>query len=166
MPHGRFHNNKNEFREELIAYFPVKPHGLHRKRRVQQYFCCCECIRRCCNVFTEPLPSNDTDTQTGGRDLWSTALRWARCHDVYTKFNKNCLSYSKVDGARDTQNGDRISLYLFFQNKEIRLIMSTSSVGITRIHYRSPWAVINKYDKLPEECGNSAWYEKRRRFNV
>jgi hypothetical protein len=27
------------------------------------------CIRCCGNVFTEPLLSNDTDTETDGRDL-------------------------------------------------------------------------------------------------
>jgi hypothetical protein len=60
--------------EELIAYFPLTGHGQHRKRRVQQFFYCCVCIRCRGNVFTEPLPSNnrrDThrDTQTDGRDL-------------------------------------------------------------------------------------------------
>jgi hypothetical protein len=39
------------------------------------------CIRCRGNVFTEPLPSDykgdaDTDTQTDGRDLWSTPLGW------------------------------------------------------------------------------------------
>jgi hypothetical protein len=33
-------------------------HGSHRKRRVQQLFYCCVCIRDRGNVFTEPLPSN------------------------------------------------------------------------------------------------------------
>jgi hypothetical protein len=34
-------------------------HGQHRKRRVQQFFYRCVCIRWHGNVFTEPLPSND-----------------------------------------------------------------------------------------------------------
>jgi hypothetical protein len=34
-------------------------HGPHGKRRVQQFFYCCVCIRYSCNVSTEPLPSND-----------------------------------------------------------------------------------------------------------
>jgi hypothetical protein len=34
-------------------------HGPHWKRRVQQFFYCCVCIRYSDNVFTEPLPSND-----------------------------------------------------------------------------------------------------------
>jgi hypothetical protein len=34
-------------------------HGPHWKRRVQQFFYCCVCIRYRGNVSTEPLPSND-----------------------------------------------------------------------------------------------------------
>jgi hypothetical protein len=34
-------------------------HGPHWKRRVQQFFYFCVCIRYRCNVSTEPLPSND-----------------------------------------------------------------------------------------------------------
>jgi hypothetical protein len=34
-------------------------HGPHWKRRVQQFFYCCMCIRYRGNVSTEPLPSND-----------------------------------------------------------------------------------------------------------
>jgi hypothetical protein len=35
---------KNKFLEELIAYFPLIQHGPHRKRSVQQFYCCM-CIR-------------------------------------------------------------------------------------------------------------------------
>jgi hypothetical protein len=34
-------------------------HGPHRKRRFQQFFYCCVCIRYRGNVYTEPLPSKD-----------------------------------------------------------------------------------------------------------
>jgi hypothetical protein len=34
-------------------------HGPHWKRRFQQFFCCCVCIRYRGNVYTRPLPSND-----------------------------------------------------------------------------------------------------------
>jgi hypothetical protein len=34
-------------------------HGPHRKRRVQQLFYCCVCIRYGGDVPTDPLPSND-----------------------------------------------------------------------------------------------------------
>jgi hypothetical protein len=51
----------NQRLEKLIAYFPCIRHGQHTKRRIQQFFYCCVCIRCCANVFTEPLPSNDTD---------------------------------------------------------------------------------------------------------
>jgi hypothetical protein len=39
--------------------FPLVRHEPHIKRRVQQYFYCCVCIRCRGNVFTEPLPSSD-----------------------------------------------------------------------------------------------------------
>jgi hypothetical protein len=38
-----------KFWEGLIAYFPLIQRGLHRKRRLQQFFV----------VFTDLLPSND-----------------------------------------------------------------------------------------------------------
>jgi hypothetical protein len=54
-------------------------HGRHRKRRVQRFFYCCMCIRCHGNVFTDPLlVSMHIQTQTDGRDLWSTLLRWAQ----------------------------------------------------------------------------------------
>jgi hypothetical protein len=61
-----------EFCEELIVYFPFTWHEPNIKRRVQQFFYCCMCIRfrgnvlqgRClaksgCCVVTELLLSND-----------------------------------------------------------------------------------------------------------
>jgi hypothetical protein len=50
-------------------------HGPHWKRRVQQFFYCCVCIRYCGNdrgIFTELLPSNDKGIhiQTDGRDIF------------------------------------------------------------------------------------------------
>jgi hypothetical protein len=44
-----------KFWEELIAYFPSIRHGPHRKRRVQQFFCFCMCIRCRSNVSTDPF---------------------------------------------------------------------------------------------------------------
>jgi hypothetical protein len=60
----------------------TRRHGPHRKWRVQKFFYCCV-YSLSGNVFTEPLPSiwkrdTHTDTQTDGRDLWSTQLRWAQ----------------------------------------------------------------------------------------
>jgi hypothetical protein len=46
--------------EEIIAYFPLIRHGPQRKGRHQQFFNCCVCIRYSGNVFTEPLPRNDS----------------------------------------------------------------------------------------------------------
>jgi hypothetical protein len=39
-------------------------HGPHWKRRVQQFFYCCMCIRYRGNVSTEPLPSKDREIFT------------------------------------------------------------------------------------------------------
>jgi hypothetical protein len=39
--------------------FSLTRHRPHWKRRVQQFFYCCVCIRYRGNVSTEPLPSND-----------------------------------------------------------------------------------------------------------
>jgi hypothetical protein len=47
-----------KFWEELVAYVPLIRHGLHRKQRVQQYFCCCLCNRCRGNGFTDQLPGN------------------------------------------------------------------------------------------------------------
>jgi hypothetical protein len=54
--------------------------------------------------------------------------RWdgLRCHDIHTKFHEDWFSHSKVDeGDTQThrQHGDLISLLLFFQKKESRLII-------------------------------------------
>jgi hypothetical protein len=55
-------------------------HGSHIKEASINFYIVTY-IRCRDNVFTEPLPSNDmrthTDTQTHGRDSWSTPLRWA-----------------------------------------------------------------------------------------
>jgi hypothetical protein len=147
-----------KFWEELIAYFPLKRHGQHKKRRLQQflvaagtclpsrcllkiegythrpidfplirhgphrkwrgqqlfYFCVCILCRG--DVFTDPLPSNINIH----RLRWGIyeVRRWdgRRCHDIYTKFHKNCFRHSKVNrGFTDTQHGDLTSLLLFFK---------------------------------------------------
>jgi hypothetical protein len=42
-----------------------------------------------------------------------------KCRDILSNFHKDWYRHSKVDRG-DKQHGDRISLYLFFQNKESR----------------------------------------------
>jgi hypothetical protein len=44
--------------------FSLIRHGPHWKRRFQQYFYCCVCIRYRDNISTEPLPSNDRGIST------------------------------------------------------------------------------------------------------
>jgi hypothetical protein len=46
------------------------------------------------------------------------------CRDIRTKFHKDCFRHSQVnkgDTQTHRQQGDLISLLLFFENKEIRL---------------------------------------------
>jgi hypothetical protein len=68
------HSHRREKKQilQLIECFPLIRHGPHRRRHVQQCFCCM-CIRCRGNVFTEPLPNNDSkiqiQTQTDGRVL-------------------------------------------------------------------------------------------------
>jgi hypothetical protein len=45
--------------EEIIAHFLLIQHRPHRERSVQNVIYCCLCIPGCCNIFTEPLLSND-----------------------------------------------------------------------------------------------------------
>jgi hypothetical protein len=45
-----------------------------------------------------------TETQTDGRDLWSTPLRMLRCHDIHTESHKDWFRHSKyVAGRGDSQ---------------------------------------------------------------
>jgi hypothetical protein len=50
---------EQEFLGKTNLQLSLIRHGPHWKRRVQQFFCCCECIRYRGKVSTEPLPSND-----------------------------------------------------------------------------------------------------------
>jgi hypothetical protein len=66
------------FKQEVLGrtnrLLSLTRHGPHWKRRVQQFFCCCVCLRYRGNVATEPLPSNDKGdkhTHTEQRDLIS-----------------------------------------------------------------------------------------------
>jgi hypothetical protein len=66
-----------KFWEELIAYFYLIQHGLHRKGRIQQFFYCCVFIRCRRNVFTEPLPSNDKGYTYRCTDWWEGFMKCA-----------------------------------------------------------------------------------------
>jgi hypothetical protein len=76
----------------------------NRKRRDQQFFCSCMCIRCRGNAFTHPLPRNiqiQTQRLIGG---------------IY---EVRCTSYRYRQTHR--QQSDHISLHFFFQNKESTL---------------------------------------------
>jgi hypothetical protein len=72
---------KKNFWEELIAFFPSTLHRQHRKGRLKKFFYCCVCIHYHGNVSRRLEMicwDTRTDTQTDGRNLWSTPLRWAQ----------------------------------------------------------------------------------------
>jgi hypothetical protein len=95
-------NNNKKFWEELIAHVPLILHGPLRKRRLQQFFVAAGTslvsndkgyIERLTDLLRayvaagKCLPSRcvattgvgtDTDTQTDGRDLLSTPLKWVQ----------------------------------------------------------------------------------------
>jgi hypothetical protein len=79
-------------------------HEPHRKRHVQQFSYCCVFIRFRGNVFTEPLPSNDTGIHIQAHILMGGVHEVhcsdvLMCHDVHTKFHKDLLRHSKGDGG-------------------------------------------------------------------
>jgi hypothetical protein len=51
--------NKQEVLGRTNCLLSLIRHGPQRKRRVQQFFYCCVCIRYRGNVSNEPLPSNN-----------------------------------------------------------------------------------------------------------
>jgi hypothetical protein len=90
-----------KFWEELIACFPFIRHGPHRRRCVQQFYCCV-CIRCRGNFCTEPLPSNNRGIHIQTQRLMGgiyEAHRWdgLRCHDIHTKFRNDWFRHSKID---------------------------------------------------------------------
>jgi hypothetical protein len=83
---------------------PLIWHGPQRK--CVNNSCIAACIH-CCDMFTKPLPSNDredthTDTQTGGRGLCSTPLRWIQVTDIHNKFHEDWFRHSKIQGWEHT----------------------------------------------------------------
>jgi hypothetical protein len=61
--HNLLKKRKINTREEVLGrtnrLLSLIRHGSHWKRRIQQLFSCCVCIRYRVNVSIEPLPSND-----------------------------------------------------------------------------------------------------------
>jgi hypothetical protein len=119
----------NKFWQELISYFHLIRHEPHRKRRVQQFFYCCVCIRCRRNGFKELMPSNDRGWTCRQRQMWRTyeVRRWdsLRCHGIRTKFQRDWFNHSNVysvDTQTHRQHGDCMNLLLFLENKEGRQI--------------------------------------------
>jgi hypothetical protein len=109
-------------------------HGLRWKRRVQQFFYCCMCIRYRGNVSTDPLPSNDrrifteplpsTDKETFTEPLPSNN------RGEYTDTHAQTATWSHKPT-------------LFFQNKESRLksgsgLIEVISPRLSRVTEENP----------------------------
>jgi hypothetical protein len=72
-------------------------HGPHRKRRIQQFFYCCVCIRYHGNVFTEPLP------RMIGGFLWSHCLATIEgCTYRHTDWCQGFFTYAIEMGSGAT----------------------------------------------------------------
>jgi hypothetical protein len=81
----------NKFWEELITYSSFIRH-------LKQFFRCCG------NLFTEPLPSNDSEKHIQTHRLVGGTYevrRWdgLQCHGIHTKFHKDWSRDSKVAGG-------------------------------------------------------------------
>jgi hypothetical protein len=82
------------------------------------------CICCLANVFTEQLPSNErkdtqTDTQAVGRDYGVLCWDGFVCHDIHIIVHKDGSDIQKsIAGLTDSQQGDLISLHLFFKITE------------------------------------------------
>jgi hypothetical protein len=123
-------------------------HGPHLKRRVQQSFYCCVCVRYRGNFSTEPLPSNDREIFTepspylatiGGytyrhTDWWegfyNSAVEMDSGAVIYVpNFIKIGSGFQKLIGRIHTHTHTLTAKWslkrtLFCQNKESRLKMS------------------------------------------
>jgi hypothetical protein len=103
--------------EELIAYFPRIRHGPHRKRRVQDFFCCFVCIRCRFSFRTESLPSNDRGVHIQTHRLMGRIYKVRRrdglkCHDIQSLIKTGLGIHKLIWGDTQThrQHGDRISI--------------------------------------------------------
>jgi hypothetical protein len=66
---------KKTFWEELIAYYPLIRHELHRERRIKPVFYCCVFIRCSRNVFIKPLLSGIRVEYT---DIWGKMVSFSQ----------------------------------------------------------------------------------------
>jgi hypothetical protein len=93
-------------------------HGPHWKRRIQQFFYCCVCIRYSDKFSTEPLPSND-------KGIFTEQLL-NNYRERYT--DKHTYTHTATWSHKPT---------LFFQNKESTLkIYLTAKMSISMYTYR------------------------------
>jgi hypothetical protein len=90
--------NRLRYRTDLVApiVFLITPlHGPSRKRRFQQYHCCCMRIRCRENVSTEPLPRNGSTCYNIKTDLTEKRNVWTGSFG---------FGYRSVTGPGDRNN--------------------------------------------------------------
>jgi hypothetical protein len=110
-----FDNRK--FWEELIAYFPLIRQVPHRKR-LQQFFHCCVCIRCRGNIWI----GGNIYAITDWKGFMKYAVEMGSGAMIYIpSLIKIGSAIQKLIGGIHRQHSDRINLLLFFVNKESRL---------------------------------------------
>jgi hypothetical protein len=110
-----------------MTYFPLIRQAPHRKWRVKQFLYCCVCIRCRCNVFTQPLPSNNKGIYIY-RLVWGiyeVGRLYGLGATIYIpRFIMIGLGFQQLIGEIHRQHGDLISLLSLFGKHKIRLIWS------------------------------------------
>jgi hypothetical protein len=110
-------------------------HGAHRKRRAQQFFYCCVCIRWRGNVFTEPLPSNNRTIFTEplpatiGRYIYRYTDWWEIFMKYAVEMGSGAMMYVPsfiqigsaiqmlIRGDTQTAWGSHKPIFLFWKNR-------------------------------------------------
>jgi hypothetical protein len=87
------------------------------------------CVQAMLRFFLRNLKGCDVGI-ADGRDILITPLRWPQVPDIRTKFHRDWLRYSKVNGGgihrhMHRQQGDLTRLLLIFQNKKSTLKTTT-----------------------------------------
>jgi hypothetical protein len=126
-----------KFWETLIVRFPLIRHGPHRKRRVQEFFIV-SCVFVAAVTFSPSrcLATNEGQTYRH-TDWWEGFMKNAvemgsgAMIYIYTKVHKDWFRHSKVNGGGGfTDIYMYINLFLFFQNKESRLMILIKLISV------------------------------------
>jgi hypothetical protein len=109
-------------------------HGPHWKRRVQQFFYCCMCMRYRGNVSTEPMPSNDK------------GFLPSRCLATIGRFlPSRCLAtIGRIHGHTHRQQRDLISLLCYFKIRKVgqkRIVRAYTKLNCLRVALLLWWSL-------------------------